>query len=100
MIRRPPRSTQSRSSAASDVYKRTGEQPTIQRRRGGQPGSPLLPGGDHLGGVGGDRQPSAHPARLVVVIDQVVLAVDDLDAADSQADHFAGASPGVAQLSL
>src|SRR5450756_1731958 len=26
MIRRPPRSTQSRSSAASDVYKRQGEQ--------------------------------------------------------------------------
>jgi len=25
MIRRPPRSTQSRSSAASDVYKRQGE---------------------------------------------------------------------------
>src|SRR5450756_3235866 len=30
MIRRPPRSTQSRSSAASDVYKRQGE--IIERR--------------------------------------------------------------------
>src|SRR5680860_1890184 len=31
MIRRPPRSTQSRSSAASDVYKR---QPRVERRTG------------------------------------------------------------------
>src|SRR5680860_428851 len=32
MIRRPPRSTQSRSSAASDVYKRQGEEATWSRR--------------------------------------------------------------------
>jgi len=33
----------------------------------------------------------------VVVIDQVVLAVDDLQTVDVQADHLAGAPPGVAQ---
>ena len=52
---------------------------------------------DDLGGVGGDRQPAAHPPGLVVVVDQVVLAVDDLEAVDVQADHLAGAPPGVAQ---
>ena len=31
MIRRPPRSTQSRSSAASDVYKRQARHPGLQR---------------------------------------------------------------------
>src|SRR5665809_53930 len=31
MIRRPPRSTQSRSSAASDVYKRQGESPASEQ---------------------------------------------------------------------
>ena len=64
---------------------------------GWQPGSPLLPGCDHPGGAGGDRQPAAHPAGLVVVVDQVVLPVDDLDAAGAQANHFAGTPPGVAQ---
>src|SRR5450756_1453834 len=33
MIRRPPRSTQSRSSAASDVYKRQGRDPAPQPER-------------------------------------------------------------------
>src|SRR5680860_1358124 len=32
MIRRPPRSTQSRSSAASDVYKRQGQKPDENRK--------------------------------------------------------------------
>src|SRR5680860_1632190 len=35
MIRRPPRSTQSRSSAASDVYKRQLMVLAFQRRQGG-----------------------------------------------------------------
>src|SRR5450756_2684570 len=35
MIRRPPRSTQSRSSAASDVYKRQGNGPPRRRRVAG-----------------------------------------------------------------
>ena len=56
-----------------------------------------LPGHDDRGGLGGDRQAAAHPGRLVVVIDQVVLAADHLDAAGAQADHLAGAPPGVAQ---
>ena len=34
MIRRPPRSTQSRSSAASDVYKRQGRQTAPSARFG------------------------------------------------------------------
>src|SRR5450756_3069747 len=34
MIRRPPRSTQSRSSAASDVYKRQGDYGVLERLRG------------------------------------------------------------------
>src|SRR5450756_3126083 len=33
MIRRPPRSTQSRSSAASDVYKRQGQRTAETKRR-------------------------------------------------------------------
>src|SRR5680860_1078758 len=33
MIRRPPRSTQSRSSAASDVYKRQNQNRVVGRRR-------------------------------------------------------------------
>ena len=56
MIRRPPRSTQSRSSAASDVYKRQGG----QRRAGGLPraGHAREPdpggGGVRGAGAGGD----------------------------------------------
>src|SRR5680860_1485677 len=38
MIRRPPRSTQSRSSAASDVYKRQLERDLTQEPRSGAPG--------------------------------------------------------------
>ena len=36
MIRRPPRSTLDRSSAASDVYKRQGQHAQPQRRGGGE----------------------------------------------------------------
>ena len=56
-----------------------------------------LPGQDDPGSAGGDRQPAAHPPRLVVVVNQVVLAVDHLDAAGLQADYLAGAPSGVAQ---
>src|SRR5450756_1473621 len=38
MIRRPPRSTQSRSSAASDVYKRQGVMAAAMDRNIGSPG--------------------------------------------------------------
>jgi hypothetical protein len=74
-----------------------GEQPAVQGWWDWQLLSPLPPGDDHFSGAGGDRQPAAHPTGLVVVIDQVVLAVDDLQAVEVQADHLAGAPPGVAQ---
>src|SRR5450756_949658 len=49
MIRRPPRSTQSRSSAASDVYKRQGRsgggQRARSRRRGQRRRSPSIAAG-------------------------------------------------------
>ncbi len=57
----------------------------------------MLPGHHDLGGLGGDRQPAAHPSRLVVVVDEVVLAVDDFQAVDVQADDFPWAPAGVAQ---
>src|SRR5450756_629143 len=46
MIRRPPRSTQSRSSAASDVYKRQARAPlaaSVRRRRPCPEGTPTSP---------------------------------------------------------
>src|SRR5450756_2651801 len=45
MIRRPPRSTQSRSSAASDVYKRQSPYPPrfLVGKKLKQPMSPMLP---------------------------------------------------------
>src|SRR5680860_1629678 len=45
MIRRPPRSTRSRSSAASDVYKRQGLQPSPRYLVLGSPRSAPGPGG-------------------------------------------------------
>ena len=53
----------------------------------------LLPGQDDLSGIGGDRQPAAHPPGFVVVVDQVVLAAGYLDAAGVQADYLAGRRP-------
>jgi hypothetical protein len=41
-----------------------------------------VPGLDDLRGRRGDGQSPPHPARLVIVIDQVVGTVDDLYAAD------------------
>src|SRR5450756_2711227 len=55
MIRRPPRSTQSRSSAASDVYKR-------QHR----------PPADEHGGDGAQAEAHVGEQRLVVGIDDVL----------------------------
>ena len=79
------------------AQQRAGEQPVALRGRGGQRCAALFPAHDGLRGAGGDRQPAAHPARLVVVVDEVVLAAGDLDAAGVQADHLAGAPAGVAQ---
>src|SRR5450756_380712 len=51
MIRRPPRSTQSRSSAASDVYKRQAGARPRGRPRGAQ--APVAEGGPGLRGLRG-----------------------------------------------
>src|SRR5450756_238493 len=56
MIRRPPRSTQSRSSAASDVYKR--QLPGLPCHPGGDPGLAGGERGDH-----GDLRLRADPGR-------------------------------------
>src|SRR5680860_1919471 len=48
MIRRPPRSTQSRSSAASDVYKRQGPK-VHQRLRSGSPANEIIKAAKQLG---------------------------------------------------
>src|SRR5680860_1765930 len=54
MIRRPPRSTQSRSSAASDVYKRQ-----VRQSAAGCPGRPRSTGPN----ASWDGPASDHPAR-------------------------------------
>src|SRR5450756_1832581 len=64
MIRRPPRSTQSRSSAASDVYKRQGLDRTWDpdRPAAADRGERVLPGGDasdSLPAGAGTRSPYA-----------------------------------------
>ena len=65
--------------------------------RGEQLRAAGLPGQHEFGGLGGDRQPSTQPSRFVVVVDEIVLAVDDLDATDAEADDFSGAPTGVPQ---
>ena len=61
MIRRPPRSTQSRSSAASDVYKRQGR--PLQHLPGG---GPRHPGGPQRGLPGRGVPPgAAHSLSLI-----------------------------------
>src|SRR4029077_13618733 len=49
-------------------------------------GGGRLPGQDEFCGAGGDRQSSTQPSRFVVVVDEIVLAVYDLDATDAEAD--------------
>ena len=66
MIRRPPRSTQSRSSAASDVYKRQIPCDTVVIATGVVPGRPLA----ETAGVACDRG--------VLVNDQMLTNVDDI----------------------
>src|SRR5450756_1626440 len=60
MIRRPPRSTQSRSSAASDVYKRQGLESAVQ----GTIGPPTVDVLEHLVG-GGKESVEALATRFV-----------------------------------
>src|SRR5450756_3118164 len=72
MIRRPPRSTQSRSSAASDVYKRQVRGIAVQR---GGPGGRLaanLAGVDRAA-VGRGSTLTADPA--VVATDRLLVAL-------------------------
>jgi hypothetical protein len=85
------------STGLACAQQRRREQPLVLGRRHAQLGTMCLPGLDDLGGPGGDRQPAAHPPGLVVVIDQVVLPVNHLQTADSQAGHLTGAAPGVTQ---
>src|SRR5665648_1044196 len=72
MIRRPPRSTLSSSSAASDVYKRQGPGPAAPGRghrdaRVAAGGRPARPAPDRLGQRAGPRPPDADvlPDRAV-----------------------------------
>src|SRR5450756_1012930 len=98
MIRRPPRSTQSRSSAASDVYKRQGprrpREPSGSRARGDLNARSRLGGSRCHGSVtgreessvnapqvrGGDApvqaaQPAAAPVRRAFAVVLVVTVV-------------------------
>ena len=79
------------------AQQRGGKQPLAGLRRGGQLCAPTLPGRDNFSGLGGDRQASTQSGGLVVVIDQVVLAVDHLNAADLEADDLTGAPASVTQ---
>src|SRR5665809_163960 len=77
MVRRPPRSTQSRSSAASDVYKRQGLGRTRVRLIG-EHRTPHVPAGDDVG-VEGYRAEKwnaellAHPLAAAAAEDICVL---------------------------
>ena len=72
---------------------RGGKQPLCRKRRREQPGPIGVPGSDDLSGRRGDGQSPPHPAGLVVVIDQVVGAVDDLDAANLRLTTSPGRRP-------
>src|SRR5450756_1756189 len=73
MIRRPPRATQSRSSAASDVYKRQDLDGLWLRHQ---------EGGCAPSGAPDAREPGfraeAPPPRLVIVVDELRALVDDV----------------------
>src|SRR5450756_2829321 len=73
MIRRPPRSTQSRSSAASDVYKRQVELRADVLPAGGHQDGPAGIEDEEADGAGGDEA-VAH-ALQAVEIDQVGQSV-------------------------
>ena len=79
------------------AQQRRGEQPLASGWWGRELTSVPFPGKDHLRGVGGDRQAPAEATSLVVVVDEVVVAVDDLDAAGLQAHDLAGPPSGVPQ---
>src|SRR5450756_2952674 len=100
MIRRPPRSTQSRSSAASDVYKRQlhgladGDAEAAERLRvlgqHGAPGVGLVAGaGYHVGA------PELHHAAPIGLL--VVAHLDHVDHA-LEAEHLAGHAERAAPL--
>src|SRR5665213_4466855 len=92
MIRRPPRSTQSRSSAASDVYKR-------QLRIGGRPLRKNLQGRvhrlAHLGAVGECDLALHVTGRRIEHIAEAARCALDLLAVDEMSELFHGANPHV-----
>src|SRR5450756_1492287 len=91
MIRRPPRSTQSRSSAASDVYKRQGlfrGHPTLSHVPA--PYRQSSPGGPHQVGPGGLSGARAGP-RFEGHVSKVALGLGEVLGAFS---HRPGGSPG------
>src|SRR5450756_2524586 len=86
MIRRPPRSTQSRSSAASDVYKRQGlrrlavlHHDAAAGRAGGVRKALELEAGDHVG------QPAVAVPRLALAVEELEARRHD-DGADVELD--------------
>src|SRR5450756_2834784 len=112
MIRRPPRSTQSRSSAASDVYKRQAGMDRLAARddrgrddRRGREVAPLGVGGadaDRLvGELGGERVavrlavrddgPDPHGPAGTQDADGNLAAIGDEDTVEHQATPVAGA---------
>src|SRR5450756_987744 len=85
MIRRPPRSTQSRASAASDVYKRQALCRGILLPRA--PGRPADGGLDELERLKIDETPrAAHDAALSEGRDEVPRPGEVVDAAQGRAD--------------
>src|SRR5450756_1114777 len=92
MIRRPPRSTQSRSSAASDVYKRQLQEIAGRLSR-------LTRSGDTLARLGGDEFVMVlvdllHPKDVIAVARKIVVALHEPFVLPGQGLHVT-ASVGV-----
>src|SRR5665809_146893 len=75
MTRRPPRSTQSRSSAASDVYKRQ----IVERRTADDGGEHRSLSDSQLGGIDMEVGPgsSLDAVRAATVVDRVEVVLQD-----------------------
>src|SRR5680860_1063700 len=116
MIRRPPRSTQSRSSAASDVYKRQawrGSTNAVRRRRSAsdqirsgptlpteKPEAPFLPQVEAL--LGGDRRVGMLGFREFMNAGFSALAASGVEMFDleDRVGAFTGALPRVRIIPL
>src|SRR5450756_556219 len=96
MIRRPPRSTQSRSSAASDVYKRQGEARPVPGQREADPRGGPRPatrtGAAPTGAASVNLPPLPRGGRalpLPLEVGRLHHPVQDLLRPDSVAEHLA-----------